>query len=84
MKSESVKKSLEKSKNVLGEMRKNGRAKNLHKKDQHVYNNCYKLRSRAIKMVLSKVFNSISFKSTHIEREIKQSDSNSNYGAKIV
>ena len=26
-----------------------GQAKNLHKKDQHVYNNCYELRSGAIK-----------------------------------
>ena len=32
MKNESVKKSLEKSKNVLEEKRKNGQAKNLHKK----------------------------------------------------
>ena len=47
MKNESVKKSLEKSKNVL-EKHKNAQAKNLHKKDQHVYNNCYELRSRAI------------------------------------
>ena len=38
----------EKSKNVLEEKRKNSQAKNLHKKDQHVYNNCYELRSRAI------------------------------------
>ena len=30
MKDESVKKSLEKSKNVLEKMRKNGQAKNLH------------------------------------------------------
>ena len=36
MKNESVKKSLEKSKNVLEEKRKNSQAKNLHKKDQHV------------------------------------------------
>ena len=48
MKNRSVKKSLEKSKNVLEEKRKNSQAKNLHKKDQHVYNNCYELRSRAI------------------------------------
>ena len=47
MKNESVKKSIDKSKNVL-EKRKNGQAKKLHKKDQHVYNNCYELRSRAI------------------------------------
>ena len=25
----------------------NGQAKNLHKKDQHAYNNCYELGSRA-------------------------------------
>ena len=31
-------------------LKKNARkAKNLHKKDQHVYNICYELRSRAIK-----------------------------------
>ena len=47
MKNKSVKKSLEKSKNVLEEKRKNGQAKKLHKKDQHVYNNCYELLSRA-------------------------------------
>ena len=46
IKNESVKKSLEKLKNVLGEERKNGQAKNLHKR--HVYKNCYELRSRAI------------------------------------
>ena len=44
-----MKKSLEKSKNVLEEKRKKGQAKNLHKKDQHAHNNCYELRSRAIK-----------------------------------
>ena len=48
MKNESVKKSLGKSKNVQEEKLKNGQAKNLHKKDQHFYNNCYELRSRAI------------------------------------
>ena len=32
---------LEKSKNNLDEKYKNGQAKNLHKKEQHVYNNCY-------------------------------------------
>ena len=48
MKNESVKKSLEKSKNVLEEKHKNCQAKNLHKKDTHVYYNCYELRSRAI------------------------------------
>ena len=42
MKNESVKKSLEKSKNVLEESA-NWQAKNLHKKDKHVYNNCYEL-----------------------------------------
>ena len=49
MKNESVKKSLKQSKNVLEQKRKNSQAKNLHKKDQHVYNNCYELRSKAIK-----------------------------------
>ena len=48
MKTESVKKSLEKSKNVLEEKRKNSQAKNLHKKDRHVYKNCYELRSLAM------------------------------------
>ena len=43
--------SMEKSKNVLEEEHKYVHAKNLHKnqKDQHVYKNCYELRSRAIK-----------------------------------
>ena len=49
MKNESVKKSLEKSKNVLEEKRKMFKQKICIKKDQHVYNNCYELRSRAIK-----------------------------------
>ena len=49
MKNESVRKSLEKSKNVLEEKRKNGQSKKFTKKDQHVYNNCYELHSRAIK-----------------------------------
>ena len=49
MKNESVKKSLEKSKNVLEEKRKTVKRKNCIKKDTHVYNNCYELRSRAIK-----------------------------------
>ena len=49
MKNESVKKSLEKSKNVLEEKRKIARRKICLKKDTHVYNNCYELRSRAIK-----------------------------------
>ena len=43
---ESVKKSLEKSKNVLEEKRKNVKQKICIKK--HVYNNCYELRSRSI------------------------------------
>ena len=45
MKNESVKKSLEESKNVLEEKRK------MAKRKIHVYNNCYELRSRAIKQV---------------------------------
>ena len=49
MKNESVKKSLEKSKNVLEEKRKTVKRKICIKKDTHVYNNCYELRSRAIK-----------------------------------
>ena len=54
MKNQSVKKSLEKSKNVLEEKRKIVKRKIRHKKtkakkDTHVYNNCYELRSRAIK-----------------------------------
>ena len=49
MKNKSVKKSLVKSKNVLEEKQKNHQAKNLHKEDQHVYNNYYELRSRSIK-----------------------------------
>ena len=44
---ESVKKSLEKSKNVLEEKRKMVKQKICLKKP-HVYNNCYELRSRAI------------------------------------
>ena len=46
---ESVKKSLEKSKNVLEEKRKIVKRQICIKKDKHVYNNCYELRSRAIK-----------------------------------
>ena len=48
MENEIVKKSLEKSKNVLEEKRKNVKQKICIKKDTHVYNNCYELRSRAI------------------------------------
>ena len=48
MKTKSVKKSLEKSKNVLEQKRKNGQAKILHKKDTHIYNSCFKLCLRAI------------------------------------
>ena len=48
MKNESVKKSLEKSKNVLEEKRKIVNRKICIKKT-HVYNNCYELRSSAIK-----------------------------------
>ena len=46
---ESVKKSHEKSKNVLEEKRKIVKQKICTKKDQHVYNNCYEFCSRAIK-----------------------------------
>ena len=38
-----MKKSLEKSKNVLEKTRKNGEATILQKKDTHVYNNCFKI-----------------------------------------
>ena len=48
MMNESVKKSLEKSKNVLEENRKNVKRKICIKNDTHVYNNFYELRSRAI------------------------------------
>ena len=48
MKNESVKKSLEKSKNALQEKHKIVKQNICIKKDQHVYNNCYELRSRAI------------------------------------
>ena len=65
MKNESVKKSLEKSKNVLEQKRKTVKRKICIKKDTHVYNNCYELRSRAInhksktKQQLREVFRSI-------------------------
>ena len=49
MKNESVKKSLEKSKNILEEKRKTFKRKICIKKDTHAYNNCYELRSRATK-----------------------------------
>ena len=44
-----MKKHIEKSKNVLEEMHKNGQVKNLHKKDQHAYSNCYEPLPRATK-----------------------------------
>ena len=46
MKNKSVKKSLEKSKNVLEKSA--SQAKNLHETDRQAYNNCYELRWRAI------------------------------------
>ena len=49
MKNKSVKRSLEKSKNVLEEKRKIIKRQVCIKKDQQVYNNCYELRSRANK-----------------------------------
>ena len=49
MNNESAKKSLEKSKNVPEEKRKMVGRKICIEKDQHVYNNCYERRSRAIK-----------------------------------
>ena len=48
MMNESVKKSLEKSKNVQEQKREIVKQK-ICKKNTHVYNNCYELRSRAIK-----------------------------------
>ena len=48
MKNEGVKKSPEKSKNVPEEKSKMVKRTICHKKDQHVYNNCNELRSRAI------------------------------------
>ena len=53
MMNESVKKSLEKSKNVLEEKRKIVQQKICKKKEQHVYNKYYELRSRAINIILS-------------------------------
>ena len=51
MKNESVKKSLEKSKNVPEEKRKMVKKK-FCIKDQRVYNNCYELRARAINQTI--------------------------------
>ena len=50
---EIMKKSPEKSKNVQTKTQ-NYQAQNLHKKDKHVYNNCYEL--RALKKVGREVF----------------------------
>ena len=47
MKNSSLKKSLKKSKNVLEQKRKT-RQKNCKETHTYVYNNCFKLRSRAI------------------------------------
>ena len=62
---EIVKKSLEKSQNVLEEKRKIVKRKICIKKDTHVYNNCYELRSRAINQMKStkklEIANFISF-----------------------
>ena len=49
MKNESVKKSIEKSKDVPEEKRKMVKQNICIKIDQNVYNNCYEFRSRAIK-----------------------------------
>ena len=57
MKNESEKKSLEKSKNVLEQKRKSVKQKICIKKDTHVYNNCYELRSRAINHIRAKIAN---------------------------
>ena len=48
---ERVKKSLEKSKNLLEEKRKIVKQKICIKKDTHDYNNCYELHSRAINYI---------------------------------
>ena len=48
MMNKNVKKSFENSKNVLEEKLKIVKRKICIKKDTHVYNNCYELRSRAI------------------------------------
>ena len=53
MMNESVKKSIEKSKNVLEEKRKTLKRK-ICIKNTHVYNNCYEVRSRAIKKLYTK------------------------------
>ena len=55
MKNESVKKSIENSKNVLAEEQKMVKQKICIKKDQHVYNTCYELRSKLIKKTTSLV-----------------------------
>ena len=44
-----MRKSPEKSKNILEEKRKKGKAKHLHKKYQDFYNNCYERCSGATK-----------------------------------
>ena len=44
-----MKKHIEKSKNVLEEKHKNDQVKNLHKKEQHAYSNCYEPLPRATK-----------------------------------
>ena len=49
MMNEIVRKSFEKSKKCSRRKARSCQAKNLHKKDTNVYNNCYELRSRAIK-----------------------------------
>ena len=61
MKNESVKKVTAEVKECSRRKAQNGQAKNLHKKDQHVYNNCYELRSRANKYPLAWVSFEISW-----------------------
>ena len=51
MHNESVKKSPETSKNALEEKKQNPLSRNLYRIDQHVYNKCYELRPRAIKIL---------------------------------
>ena len=49
MMNESVKKVTREINECSRRKEQNCPAKNLHKKDTHVYNNCYELRSKAIK-----------------------------------
>ena len=77
MKNESVKKPLEKSKNVLEEKRKIVKQKIFIKKDQHVYINCYELRSREINQ--EKTNNRLSYRfAATVPTEFKKDQHDSN------